>query len=644
PAYMAPEQWTGGTVDAKSDQFAFCVALFEAIASVRPFDGVDEAALREALRGPPRAAWPRNAPRWLWRALVKGLAHDPAARWPDMRALLRVVDPTRRQRRAIAVGMAGLTAVLAATAIGAARDPCADAGQPIARLWGEPQRDAVLDAARRTDPSWGEQSGAHVVAQLDALAASWTNAARASCAAPASSHGRGCLQWTQARFAAAIDDVQRGDPALLVGAVARAELLPDPSVCVDAPALAAFSERPPDDARIAAQLDEAERQLGALTVRGDPSVYRDAAALARSAADAAIAGAETEVHEPLLARALLVAGRIELGEGEHARAESRLRRALAMARRSNDARIAAAASADLVYAVSRDRDRLREAEDLATEATAMIAALGDPPLLRARLLAHRASAIARGDGGEHESAVALHEEVAMALRRELGDHHPATIVELGNIGAALGSAGRHDDARHALEEALAAADVVWGEQHPRTAALLGSLGLARMRGGDLDGAERDLRRSLALREAVLGSEHAQVDDARYNLALLLRRRGAHAEAVTLLHDGLAHVRARRGEDDALLGPWWVAEGESLLELGAHERARFAFAAALRLFERTGASARDYARVRFAAARAWQDADADRARLLAEQARVDATDAKADTLVAEIDAWLATPLR
>src|SRR5262249_52721061 len=49
PAYMAPEQIAGGRADARSDQFAFCVALYEALHGERPFAAGDLAELARAI-------------------------------------------------------------------------------------------------------------------------------------------------------------------------------------------------------------------------------------------------------------------------------------------------------------------------------------------------------------------------------------------------------------------------------------------------------------------------------------------------------------------------------------------------------------------------------------------------------------------
>ncbi len=101
PAYMAPEQHRGATVDAKADQFAFCVALFEALYGARPFAGETIDELLEAIAARRFALPARSArvPRWLHRAVAKGLQHDPAARFESMAELRAALEVDRRQRR-----------------------------------------------------------------------------------------------------------------------------------------------------------------------------------------------------------------------------------------------------------------------------------------------------------------------------------------------------------------------------------------------------------------------------------------------------------------------------------------------------------------------------------------------------------------
>jgi diguanylate cyclase (GGDEF)-like protein len=90
PAYMSPEQHKGFPADARSDQFSFCVALYEALYGRRPFPGrtfhkVAKAILeREPLPPPPDS----GVPKWLQRVVMRGLSRDPADRFPSMEALL----------------------------------------------------------------------------------------------------------------------------------------------------------------------------------------------------------------------------------------------------------------------------------------------------------------------------------------------------------------------------------------------------------------------------------------------------------------------------------------------------------------------------------------------------------------------------
>jgi formylglycine-generating enzyme required for sulfatase activity len=118
PAYMAFEQFGGKPVDARTDQFAFCVALYEALYGERPFAGNNVIALAESVMSGRVREAPKGAevPTWLRRAVIRGLATKPEARWPSMAAIVATLgdDPAvKRGRRLVAVGVMLSVAVVA---------------------------------------------------------------------------------------------------------------------------------------------------------------------------------------------------------------------------------------------------------------------------------------------------------------------------------------------------------------------------------------------------------------------------------------------------------------------------------------------------------------------------------------------------
>jgi predicted Ser/Thr protein kinase len=116
PAYMAPEQWSGAAVGPPADQFAFCVALWEALTGERPFTGPTIEKLREQVQKGARELDASKLPRAVREPLGRGLDPDPAKRWPTMDALLAALRPRRRAPLFVAGG-AGLLAIAGAVLV-----------------------------------------------------------------------------------------------------------------------------------------------------------------------------------------------------------------------------------------------------------------------------------------------------------------------------------------------------------------------------------------------------------------------------------------------------------------------------------------------------------------------------------------------
>lgn len=89
PGYMSPEQYRGGDVDARSDQFSFCAALFEALYGHLPFSGKSLAEMSDSLHGPIHKPPPScKVPPELYQTLCTGLHLSPIRRFATMDGLL----------------------------------------------------------------------------------------------------------------------------------------------------------------------------------------------------------------------------------------------------------------------------------------------------------------------------------------------------------------------------------------------------------------------------------------------------------------------------------------------------------------------------------------------------------------------------
>jgi len=180
PAYAAPEQVAGKRVDARADQYSFCVALWEALAGARPTSDDRPNAQKIATR--------------VRTALSRGLCEDPAERFADMDALLAALAPPKRQWTVPAVVGVGLAAGIGAGAAGVfdaaalppAPEPCARAGEGLDTVWSQDARD-------RVGASLPPDLAAFATSVLDGWAAAWRETAIAACR-DVHVHGRASMQ------------------------------------------------------------------------------------------------------------------------------------------------------------------------------------------------------------------------------------------------------------------------------------------------------------------------------------------------------------------------------------------------------------------------------------------------------------------
>ena len=380
PAYMSPEQHLGRPADARSDQFSFCVALWEALHGERPYVGDDPTGLTAAVqsgrpRPPPRDS---RAPRHLTPVLARGLAAAPDQRFPDMHALLARLahDPGRVRRRwALGLGVAALVAGAALVARHDVAGACAGGPDELAARWNDERRAAVAAVlAGSADP----ELPARALAGLDAYADEWLAAHRDACL----DHRRGeqsgalldarvrCLDRRLQALAAAAD-LLAGDPdADAAQVVAR---LPAVSACADAAVVLGESLVPADPA-VAAEVAAVDARLIAARVHHTAG---DLAGALGIAADA-LQRARAVGFEPAVAEARLVEARVRFSEAGWDLARPALAEALALAVAARRDDLAAEASARLLYVDGVQLGRAEEALRTAPLALALAARAPEP--------------------------------------------------------------------------------------------------------------------------------------------------------------------------------------------------------------------------------------------------------------------------
>ncbi len=542
PAYMSLEQFYGRSSDARSDQFSFCVAFYEALYGQRPYAGATVGALLRSIKRRLVTPAPKGAsvPPWIRRVVLRGLAPEPAERWPSMQALLAALahDPASRRRArwrtAASLVLVGAAAGGLVYAAQASARRCAGMEAHLAGTWDPERRAAVREAITATGLSYAPATWERVERRLDDYARRWLSARVDACEASRRGEQSGalldarmaCLDERLQRARATIEVLSESEEAAAAVTVNKAvELvaeLPRLERCADAAALSA-EVAPPEDPAVARRVEQHEATLAKAAALTDAGRYADGLALL----DALLPEAEALGYEPLVVRARLRHGLLLEGTRDYQAAEQTLERCYAAALGLRMLEEAATAATYLVSIVGATRFQPEAGRRWAVHAEPLARAVGTPQALTEFALNLGIVALQEG---EHDEALELFERALTTIEAARGPETLIAGIALTNLGNAASAAGRLSASRGYHERAVGILARELGEEHPNVAAALNNLGLVAWREGQYLEARRSFERARGIYERSHGREHPLVAFALNGLGMVAWKQREHAEA------------------------------------------------------------------------------------------------------------------
>ncbi len=602
PAYMSPEQFRGDAADARTDQFSFCVALYEALYGERPFSGANVMELTSnvmAGRVRPEPAGTR-VPRRIRQALMRGMNVEPHDRFPTMAALLAELrsDAALAGTRRFAEGAAAKLAGIWEAAEGdrsAAGSGDTEAKAEIRRAFlatAKPYAATAFEATSRV---------------LDRFARRWTDVYVDACEA---THLRGeqsteVLDLRMSALGEALRDLRalcrelrQATADTVENGVNAATALGTLERCSDVNLLRAIV-RPPDNPATWVVVDN---------MRGRLSEIRALARVGRVADGIkAIAALEAEArpvaYPPLLAEVLLVSGMMHLDVSDFDSGIRALEDAVWTAELCRHDEVAAEAAATLVFATGHGQSRFDAGEIWSRHAETVLARMGGHDLIRGWLFNNRGAM--RATQGRLRDAVEDIHRAIEAKEKALGPNDPDVGISLVNVGVYLDELG---------ETVRAAAN---------------------------------LERAVQIMQETLGRDHPKVAIPLANYAELLNRLGRYAEALEPASHALEVLQRETDPEGLYVTYPLVALGASHVGLGQYREALPSLERAARIREAKENSPSRNAEVHFALGRALWGSGQDRPRALAmverarDEFRANPPTPATQRELADIELWLAS---
>lgn len=515
PRYMAPEQHRWEPASPRSDQFAYAVALHEALYRVHPFAAESHAELiANVVAGRRSSPASNDVPARILHLLSRALATSPAGRFASMEDLLERLAaasaPSAWPRR---VGIATALVVTASVAGGVALVarsttavmPCATAGAPVVAVWGDDARRRVSDAFAAVNLPYAASALDHVLAALDDRARRLTAVHIEACEALRVRYTQSdemrdrrmlCLARGRDVLTAAVRVLASADAETVSRAVDVVAGMGDVDTCQDEAALAV--EAPP--AAVRAQVTAVDQLVAEVNANRDAGRYAEASHLAEDA----LTRARQTRYLPVIARASAATVTYDLLRDGYVNRNLPITPldAINAAERARDDKLAAELWVNFIYTVGVHNGLRVEARRWLPLAEAKLERAGSNPLLLAGL--DNAIAGMHYWDEKYQEALARYQRVLEVRHRLLGPTNPSTLFAINNVALVRKELKEYGEALRLHLEALAGRQRVYGADHPRVGDSWENVGVVQQQMKAWDAARDSFLHAIQIRERALG--------------------------------------------------------------------------------------------------------------------------------------------